>query len=618
MLQPGGAPVAGAWVGTSRGWFGATDGNGYYYLEEPYPDTLFIHATGFADWTGNVPEPEGTIFLPVAVIDSGESIFVRASRGSLAGSLPSTDTVTGAGLMKLGYSGMDGLNGMIAGVNVREYGGSMPVVSISLRGGEPSQSDYMLDGVSMVSPGDGIPKGIFDPAVFSAMEIARGGAGPGGSGTGSAGAINYLPPPASQPLYVSVMGISNGRASVSARLKGAGISLRRNIGVHGTEGYSTTLLTTGSFGSVRGGFLGGWASGDTEAPDWTVQGDGYREQGQAECWVNWICNDLEGDLSAGMGRMVYTQSEPYTADDTHRDCTGRLSLSWKGPVTLRTGFSTSAVNSTATGHHNVHSGTLGAECSTGILYTSAGYRLDSNGAGFSGRINLEEGLSGEHITVRGSLFTDHRIPTLNDLYWPFDGMTSGNPELKSERSAGGEAGFSFTGRFLKTDVCCFITSTRDLIIWLPDEDGIWTPSNISSSLSRGIEASGEFAGSPGSLRGTFTWNIATDQTVDTPREGMLIPYRPEYTWGISAITSLPMGICAEVDLTGMGKRFTNRTQTEFLEEYWIMNCGISRAISGSVRASVIAGNVFDEEYLVTAGYPGQSRTFGISIEYTGE
>jgi len=618
VLRTDGTPVPGAWVGIPGRWLGATDADGYYYLEDHFSDTLCVHATGFADWTGPAPEPEGVILLSTSVIDTGERIIVRASRGSLAGAVPSTDTVSGDRLLKLGSSGFGGLNGMIPGVSVREYGGSMPVVSISLRGGDPSQSGYMLDGVSVVSPRDGMPSGIFDTAVFSGIEIARGGAGPGGSGTGSAGAVNFLPPGASEPLTVLLSGSSNGAARISGKIRGTGLSIRRNIGTGGTEGYSASLLATGSHTCFKGGFLGSWASGDTESPDWTLQGDGYREQGQAEGWLNWASGAVEGDLSAGLGRMTYSQSDPYTVDDTHTDWSGRAALAWKGMVTLRAGATYAVVQSTATGHHGLGFGTLGVERSAGIMQASAGCRLDGTAAEFSGRINLRENVPETGIAVRASVFTDHRVPTLNDLYWPFDGRTSGNPDLKDERTVGGEAGLLFENPSLRAGICGFTAYTDNLIMWLPDGEGVWTPSNISSSLSRGLEAEGELCAGFCSLSGTFTWNIATDETEDTPREGMLLPYRPEYVWGVGAAADIPWGISAGISLSGTGLRFTNRTQTEFLDEYLLIDVSAAGSISDGIRLIFTTENVLNTDYQVTSGFPGGGTTLGITLEYTGE
>ncbi|MEA3265774.1 MAG: TonB-dependent receptor plug domain-containing protein, partial [Candidatus Fermentibacteria bacterium] len=557
IQQINGSPIPGAWVGGDGAWFGFTDNSGFYSFHGAEPDTVSVHATGFSDWIGPRPADGSVIHLHETVFNTGETILVTASRGSLAKTIPSTTQLTEDEIADLSTGGMGFLNGKVPGVSVREYGGSMPVVSVSIRGGDPSQVDHMVDGISIVSARDGMPTGIFDPAVFTSVEIARGGAASGGRGSGSTGAINYLPPLSSQPFSFSVSALSNGGAYFTGKYRGSAVSLRRNIGNEGTEGYSTTLLSTGSYGILRTGFLGAFASGSTEGPTWSQESDGHREQGQVHGWATLPVRYFEIDISGGAGLMDYRQSEPFSVDDSHSDFNLRTSILYRGPVTFQVRFNSAWLNSTATDHHSTQFATLHLTKTHGFLYANLGCRLDSdNKYHFSGRGTAEHQF-GNRFSIHSSVFTDYRVPTVNDLYWPSDGYTSGNPELRSESTTGFETGGSWTGNSFSGGMCGFITGSDDLIIWLPDASGTWTPSNISSSVSKGLEFSSSFDMGSTVTSGTFTWNIATDETENTVREGMLLPYRPEYTWGVFSDIGMPLGFSIETSINGMGKRFTN-------------------------------------------------------------
>ncbi|MCD4706856.1 MAG: TonB-dependent receptor [Candidatus Sabulitectum sp.] len=617
VQQINGDPIPGAWVGSYGAWFGFTDNQGYYSFHGTEPDTLSVHATGFADWTGLKPRDGEIVKLRETVFDTGEYILVSASRGSLVKTIPSTALLQEDDISDLSTAGMSRLNGKIPGISVREYGGSMPIVSVSVRGGDPSQVDHMIEGISIVSARDGMPTGIFDPAVFASVEIARGGAAAGGSGTGSAGAINYMPPLFSQPLSFSVSALSNGGAYFAGKYRGSAVSLRRNIGNEDTEGYSTTLLVTERYGDIKMGFLGAWASGDIEGPSWSLESNGHRKQAQAEAWGTMVHENFEVDLSAGAGLMDYLQTEPFAVDDTHKDFAARTSLLYRGPVTVRCGFNSTWLGSTATGDHSIQFGTVHLIKTHSFLYANTGCRFGSDeSVHLSGRATAEQQLN--RLTLHSSVFTDHRVPTVNDLYWPSDGYTSGNPDLKVERSTGAEMGISLASDYLTGEICGFFTKADDLIIWLPDESGTWTPSNISSSFSKGVELSGSFDMGCTAFSGTFTWNIATDETENTPREGMLLPYRPEYTWGSSADIAMPLEIMLCMDINGMGKRFTNRTQSEYLNEYWIADAALERQLSHSVSMKLGAGNILNTIYEETNGYAGRGRTLRLTLEYTGE
>jgi outer membrane cobalamin receptor len=619
VQQTDGYPIPGAWVGSSGSWFGFTDSEGYYRYTEAEPDTLTVHATGFADWTGVQPGNGSSVKLAESVFSTGECIQVTATRGSLLNTVPSTVVLLKDELAELSTEGMESLNGRVPGVIVREYGGSMPVVSISMRGGDPSQVDQMVNGVSITSARDGLPTGLFDPAVFSSVEVSRGGASGVGRGSGSSGSVNYLPPLSSQPPVFTVTSLSSGGVYFAGKYRGYALSLRRNTGVSGTVGYSTTLLATGRYSSARYGFLGAAASGDVEGPLWSAESDGNRLQQQMECWTTVSEGKFEFGINGGVGRMKYTQTAPFSADDTHEDLRAGASAVWNGPVTVKSCLSGTWLNSTSTDNHSVVSGILNASGEIGVFRGNLGCMVEDDGTlHYSGRATVTEKFFSNDFTAHTSVFTDYRVPTVNDLYWPADGYVSGNPYLRIERSAGAEAGLKLNTELLFSDVCLFWTDSRDLITWLPGATGVWSPSNVSSSLSRGIEFSTGFNTGFTSLRGTVSWIIATDETENTPREGMLLPYRPEYTWGVDAETHAIWSIVLKTGLAGMGKRFTDRTQNEYLSEYTVADFSAGRQLSGTTAVEVGIRNAFDTAYQETNGFPGPRRTFRLTLEYTGE
>ncbi|RKY83631.1 hypothetical protein DRQ09_09775 [candidate division KSB1 bacterium] len=114
-----------------------------------------------------------------------------------------------------------------------------------------------------------------------------------------------------------------------------------------------------------------------------------------------------------------------------------------------------------------------------------GYKsILSYGAGFS--------LKNKKLLIRGNIHKNIRIPTFNDLYWPEDSFTKGNPELKPEKSFSEDIGISIK---VSEPVEFHLGATffnilyQDLINWQPDLSGKWTPVNIGKANSRGVEFS---------------------------------------------------------------------------------------------------------------------------------
>lgn len=81
-----------------------------------------------------------------------------------------------------------------------------------------------------------------------------------------------------------------------------------------------------------------------------------------------------------------------------------------------------------------------------------------------------------------------RSPSLNDLYF----QPGGNPDLLPEESLMAEAGVQWSYKHKKFDVIADVTGFRSNIInwimWRPTLRGYWTPENIASVQTCGIEA----------------------------------------------------------------------------------------------------------------------------------
>ncbi|WP_373519144.1 TonB-dependent receptor plug domain-containing protein [Pricia sp.] len=92
-----------------------------------------------------------------------------------------------------------------------------------------------------------------------------------------------------------------------------------------------------------------------------------------------------------------------------------------------------------------------------------------------------------HYGLQLSASRNFRMPTFNDLYWKPGGSLDLVPESSYQIDLGqvlefGAASFNLNGYYIATD---------DMIRWLPDTSGIWSPSNIDEVRIYGLE--GEFA-----------------------------------------------------------------------------------------------------------------------------
>jgi iron complex outermembrane receptor protein len=90
---------------------------------------------------------------------------------------------------------------------------------------------------------------------------------------------------------------------------------------------------------------------------------------------------------------------------------------------------------------------------------------------------------GKHYALQLNASRNFRMPTFNDLYW----NPGGNPDLVPESSCQIDLGqrFDFGGTAFRLNG--YYIATEDMIRWLPNASGIWSPSNVDEVRIYGLE-----------------------------------------------------------------------------------------------------------------------------------
>jgi outer membrane cobalamin receptor len=213
----------------------------------------------------------------------------------------------------------------------------------------------------------------------------------------------------------------------------------------------------------------------------------------------------------------------------------------------------------------------------------------------------------------------YRAPTFNDLYWPFDGYTVGNPDLKPEKGTSVEAGYGITLPFLNNtqiNMNYFYSKLEDQIIWTPNSSYIWTPLNVDKSQTSGLETfvKTKFFGDILGLEFNHTYMDARDISGGTTNDKILI-YRPYHKADVNASVTLGK-FSVNVNYQFMSSRPVNTSNTLSLSplSLWNMNFGYSPEIAGlkwSVRFDI--NNIFDKDYRLSDGYPQPGRQFRVTV-----
>ncbi len=629
VVDTSGLAVAGAVMSDTSSTF-ISDGQGLFHPAPPAGLAVTIRAMGYSSWTGPVPA-DGTVILTPDAIPSGVTIPVGARRVTATSAGIQTVEIGGGDLPGTGLAGAHSLEILSPGLSVREYGGAVSVLSFSIRGSDPSQIGWSIDGHRVRSAMDGSPAIALLDGLFGSIRLARGG-GSAYSEGGLAGTVELQTPDAGSPP-VLFLGMDSrkgswfgGSSTIGNRLRLA-CSFSRPVGPGGGRGRTAGVLASFENEGFASGTLVTSAAGDAESPDWAVSQDASISRSSIDSWFSCALGGFSLDGGGHLGGTGYSADFPDTVRDRHAEGSVESGAgfriegtSWE--LDLSSDARWEWVSGTALGTRRRMLASVGAAARSSALgmLSTAAMRVESDPSGGT-RLGARAGagmpVTGE-IVMEVSVSSSFRRPTFNELYWPRDPFAEGNPDLVPETSTELDMTARYSSGGTEASVSVFSASCGDLIVWTPSADGLWRPGNVSRALRRGIELSG--LGSYGmlSLRGSITLQEVKDVTGGSTSEGMLLPYRPSMTAG--CLIGADLGhATAGVSASYTGRRYINAANTIALPAYALFGASMEmpvRWIEGlSLELSGV--NLLDLEYEETNGYPGRGATVMLELRWEG-
>ena len=197
-------------------------------------------------------------------------------------------------------------------------------------------------------------------------------------------------------------------------------------------------------------------------------------------------------------RYLDPDSFPAPTDATHRtvmdvgEVLGHSRLSGSQVLTYGIEARNQRLKSSMLGQHSRTTAAVYVQdqVELGRFQAIPGIRADF-AKGFEGEISPKLGLvyqASEQMTLRANVGRSFRAPTLNDLYWPSDSFSTGNPNLRSEHAVTADIGAMWRpAPSLELDATAFTHRVSDLISWqagvvAPDK---WSPVNVGRRASAG-------------------------------------------------------------------------------------------------------------------------------------
>lgn len=628
-LDPYGSPIAGALL-EAGGSVSMSGPDGCFALPVMPGDTARVSAMGYEPWSGIVPWDGGIILFPEA-IPSGVLIPVTARRPTAASQGLAVSEVDAGDIPSPGMPGAHWIEIVSPGVSVREYGGAVSVLSVSVRGSDPSQIGWSIDGHRIRSTMDGTPAICMFRGLFASMRLARGG-GSAFSDGGLAGTVELTAPACGDPPGAFAGADSRGGlwAGASSPLGGfsrLSCSFTSPTGPSGGRGRAGGALFTSSKGAFSTGTLVTSSSGDVESPDWS-QSDASTNRSSLD---SWIASGMGGGFSAEgsihLGGIRYISDSPDSTRDSHAEGAADAAVTFSASVLpLSIGASADVrrewAGGTALGSRGRTLASIGVRASTeaGVLLVSAAARVEAaTGEGPGSGLRISAILHArEWITIEAALSGSFRRPTFNELYWPSDPFAEGNPDLRPESSTEADISTRISHGWVSAGLSLFHALSDDLIMWAPAAGGVWSPCNIARVLRYGMELDGTVRTGAFRATGSMTLQRITDASGGSTNEGMMLPYRPGITAGL-LLEARILGMTPGMSLSMTGKRWINAANTIVLPSYSLLGASLSAPVPfiDGLTLALTGTNVLDTRYEETNGYPGRRRTFSAELRWEG-
>ncbi|MEW6067680.1 MAG: TonB-dependent receptor [Nitrospirota bacterium] len=210
------------------------------------------------------------------------------------------------------------------------------------------------------------------------------------------------------------------------------------------------------------------------------------------------------------------------------------------------------------------------------------------------------------LQVRAVYATGFRSPTFNELFYTDPSGSSGNPDLKPEKSNSWEIGLD--KNLIKDRLSVFITyfdqKYKDLIQWVEIAEWTYQSQNVQEAEVKGIETGITLnAGEGIDIKTAYTYLDTEDKET-----GNMLPRRPRDKFNIS-LCMLRSDFSFDISYTYVGKRYDDTENTEELSPYNLVNLSGSYNLSKNLSVFGRIENLLDEDYEEAEGY----GTYGFSV-----
>ncbi len=218
------------------------------------------------------------------------------------------------------------------------------------------------------------------------------------------------------------------------------------------------------------------------------------------------------------------------------------------------------------------------------------------------------------VALKGNAGFIYRAPIFNELYWPADDWSRGNPDLKAENGYDWDISlWSHPSLPFETvvDITYFQIRMNDLIAW-QFQDQKYIPQNIDQTLSSGIEFNAALQPVKDAVAVNYNYTYLSTVNRKTHK---ILSYRPRHTGNLSLIFSWS-GLKLELQSQSVSRRYADVVNMQKLNPYTIYNIIFSAHRSlGPIepKLSLQINNLQNRQYQIIQDYPLPGREVRMNI-----
>ena len=224
-----------------------------------------------------------------------------------------------------------------------------------------------------------------------------------------------------------------------------------------------------------------------------------------------------------------------------------------------------------------------------------------------------------NVQAHASFGSAIQNPTITE-YYGYNGRYVGNPNLKPEKSVGGDAGFLLetTDKAHSLDITYFGRNVRDFIS--SESTGIW-PASVTRAVN--LDGKTKIRGVEVAYKGQFSDSLSAyanySYTHSKDSRGLELVRRPKHLANAGVAYQITEKLGANADISYVGKRVDNYYDAMFMTHrvkmpsYTLVNLGANYQLTPNLNVYVNLNNLFDKKYENVLGYGQDGRNLYVGL-----